>query len=69
MIVYQYSLFFDSEQQTVKQELLYIVNKAGFEVLDGISDRNKVEKTLKNAGIPLLTPVVPPVLDSDGKKA
>ena len=67
--VYQYSLFFDSEQQTVKQELLYIVNKAGFEVLDGISDRNKVEKTLKNAGIPLLTPVVPPVLDSDGKKA
>lgn len=56
--VYQYSLFIEPDQQSVKQELLFIVNKVGFEVLDGINDRNKVEKTLKDAGIPLLSSVV-----------
>lgn len=56
--VYQYSLFFDANQPTVKQELLYIVNEVGFDVLDGIKDRNKVERVLKSAGVPLLTPVV-----------
>lgn len=55
---YQYSLFFEPDQQSAKQELLFIVNKAGFEILDGIKDRNKVEKVLKGAGIPLLTAIV-----------
>lgn len=55
---YQYSMFFEPDQQSAKQELLFIVNKAGFEILDGIKDRNKVEKVLKGAGISLLTSVV-----------
>jgi len=56
--VYQYSLFLDPDQQMAKQELLFIVNEAGFEVLDGISDRRKVEKTLQDAKIPLLKNVM-----------
>lgn len=52
--VYQYSLFFEPNQQSAKQELLYIVNKAGFDVLDGIQNRRNVEQILKGEGIPLL---------------
>ena len=55
---YQYSLFFEPDQQSAKQELLYIVNKAGFDILEGIKDKKKVEKTLESAGVPLLTVVM-----------
>lgn len=55
---YQYSLFFEPNQQSAKQELLFIVNKVGFDILDGINDKRKVERTLENAGVPLLTTVL-----------
>ena len=51
---YQYSLYLDPEQQMAKQEILFIVNQAGFDVMDAIRDRQNVEKILSNSGIPLL---------------
>ena len=55
---YQYSLYLDPDQQMAKQEILYIVNQAGFEIMEAIRDRKNVEDTLKNAGVPLLKPAL-----------